>query len=325
MKRINRTFITGMPAMLIALALVFGMAGCEEVPETRGTEEAATEEAAKQKEAATEAAKKLGEEAAAKQALWEAKTIYEYDFNLDHSKGEEAYWTKAHVRGTDVVYSEKSLPATGEEFTGPFPFEPLAETVAELYAAIKEAAANGTLLEVIYDSSFDFPGQVNIGGQRLMVSNFANPRQATVPDTPEADGFDFDRHKAEKAAWEALNIQSYKYTGELILGVPTKPVTVTVTPDGTKVEESAETDEHWNYFYKEAISDIFDAIAVNVKEYVLDMESINNRAVKFRIEYDEEHHYPAYFVSIMYDKEGGELLDGGGGGVKITDFTKLTN
>jgi hypothetical protein len=251
-------------------------------------------------------------------AAWETQGINGYYLTLTHAKGTAKYATKTLISDG----SEPKFVETGSVgvtiLTADFPFPPLAVTVPDIYKIAKDAASKGSTVEIRYDSKYHFPEYVRFGDDTITVKSL---EPITKSDTLEADGFDFERHSKEKAAWEALNITSYRYTGELILGVPTEPVTITVTPDGTEVLESEETDEHWNYFYKEAISDIFDAIALNVKEDVLRMQN-SKYTIKFRIEYDEKYHYPAYFISIECDTDG-EPLDGSGGGVEITSFTKL--
>jgi glucose/arabinose dehydrogenase len=135
--------------------------------------------------------------------------------------------------------------------------------------------------------------------------------------------FDFERHNSEKEKWETLNITSYQYTGKRVLDVLTAPVTVTVTPNGPKVivleEESAEN--AWDYGAA-TISDIFEAIALMVKEEAA-RATPRGETVISHIEYDGTYHYPSSF-GVTRAKDG-EVMDGGGHGIKITGFTELTD
>jgi hypothetical protein len=135
--------------------------------------------------------------------------------------------------------------------------------------------------------------------------------------------FDFERHNSEKEKWETLNITSYQYTGKLILDVLTASVTVTVTPNGPKVIvlEEEGTEDAWDYGAA-TISDIFEAIALMVKEEAA-MATPRGETVISHIEYDEKHHYPSSF-GVTRAKDG-EVMDGGGHGIEITGFTKLTD
>jgi hypothetical protein len=250
-------------------------------------------------------------------AAWETQGINGYYLTLTHAKGTAKYATKTLISDDSEPKFVETGSAGAAVLTTDFPFPPLAVTVPDIYRIAKDAVSQDTTVEIRYDSERHFPEYVRIGTDTITVKSL---EPIAEPDTIEADGFDFERHSKEKAAWEALNITSYSYTGRQYRNPPTSSVTVTVTPDGAKVLvlEEEGTDNVWDY--GETISEVFEAIASKLKEEEA-AATPRGETVISHIEYDEKYHYPASF-GVTRGKDG-EIMDGGGGGVDITSFTKL--
>jgi hypothetical protein len=138
--------------------------------------------------------------------------------------------------------------------------------------------------------------------------------------------------EAERAAWEAQNIQNYRFIGTLNLDYPSVPVLVTISPDADPVLECppgfSETEfeqeaEKYHMFFAKTIGEIYSAIESNIEEALNDVSANPNVDVKIQIAYNAEYHYPESFSTGLYDRPSGQARDGGGWGFEISGFEQL--
>jgi hypothetical protein len=123
--------------------------------------------------------------------------------------------------------------------------------------------------------------------------------------------FDSAQFAAEKAAWEALDIKSYRFTSKIDSDVPSIYVQSTVYPD-KEPEITAgpgEPKEELRYSqYVKTIDEIY--------SYIEDLSTGNY--FKFVVRYNKQYHYPEYF---LWTKGPWSL--GGWFGVEVTGFELL--
>jgi hypothetical protein len=150
-------------------------------------------------------------------------------------------------------------------------------------------------------------------------------------DNESAGNFDWNRFNQEKAAWEAQEITSYRFTTQIIVNYPVVPVHITVVPNTEPLLEfeplpnfpEAGTDLEMATIYGKTIADVYTEIKAKVErlQTAYANEQDKNNQVTFTIRYNTEYHYPEYFVlSKLYDRLS---LPGGRGGIEITDFEAL--
>jgi hypothetical protein len=150
-------------------------------------------------------------------------------------------------------------------------------------------------------------------------------------DNLDAEKFDTARLKAEKEAWEAQNIQNYRFIGTLHLDYPSVPVWVTISPDADPVLECPpdfpasefEQAEKDDMFFAKPIAEIYSAIEANIEEALNDVSANPNADIKIGIIYNAKYHYPEFFFRSLYDRPSGEVSDGGGRGFEISGFERL--
>jgi len=145
-------------------------------------------------------------------------------------------------------------------------------------------------------------------------------------ETPRQSGEDMsilEEWRAQKAAWEKLGINHYRYTARYLMDAAVEPPqTIVVFPDKepewmiTPEEEAWYAEEYpdldWRNLYAVlTISDIFDELEYNIvrlgeDEYI-------------KITYNERYHYPEeYIIAPKAEASGGGWYI-----VKITAFEDL--
>jgi len=135
------------------------------------------------------------------------------------------------------------------------------------------------------------------------------------------DKFNFTRFDSERAAWEALGINAYRFTGKSFASyTPTVPVTVTVLP-GTEPELTYDTEEDGGDFldYISRRRPFPPFFGITIDEL---FDDIRERALGFSdgivtIRYNQKYHYPESFY---VDNGGG---NGGQSSLDITHFEVL--
>jgi hypothetical protein len=141
----------------------------------------------------------------------------------------------------------------------------------------------------------------------------------------KAVDFDWDRFNQEKDAWEARNIQSYRFVLQSIsytyLGRPLVAA-VTVTSGAEPEVEPWDIDD---IFVVEQFGKTIDEIYSVIKARVKEVQLVPDSYLAFRIQFNEEYHYPASFSEgTDYGRFPAEVPDGGGPvGFEITGFTVL--
>jgi hypothetical protein len=158
-------------------------------------------------------------------------------------------------------------------------------------------------------------------------SNTEGKEPEVEPEPEYTNKFDLAVHNHEKAAWEALGINAYRFTGDVWCGYPAVIFTVTVLPDRepelTYDPEEQELWEEWNLGNNGPFAPLAGS---TINEL---FESIRNHAVNdlrrgdiVKIWYNQEYHYPeTYYTSdadispggqIHFDITHFEVLEGGG-------------
>ena len=138
--------------------------------------------------------------------------------------------------------------------------------------------------------------------------------------------------KAEKAAWKALEIHSYRFTA-YSSDYTTIPVTITVLP-GTKPEVTYDEkrytiDPHDPVNFEEpfypfaglTIDELYDSMEEVTTDYFLDYFPSGVTKIYLQ-QYNQKYHYPEAFYLSAYTLDG-EAEDGSGLGLKITHFEVL--
>jgi len=153
------------------------------------------------------------------------------------------------------------------------------------------------------------------------------------PQPQEDVGFDFNKFyrkfQAEKAAWESLQLDHYKYTlGAQEGSDPSEDwpqLTITVFPDRdpeiTAIDGWPATPESIAELPDEisrvpTITDVYSSLEVDINSYFMLHESPLFKG--YYVVYNKTYHYPEYF-GIQYTEE----VVGGGRPTKITDFENL--
>ncbi|GHV89018.1 hypothetical protein AGMMS50267_13780 [Spirochaetia bacterium] len=242
-------------------------------------------------------------------SAWKAQGVTEYWLTLTHTSGSETYSTKAKVTDDVPQYVEMGGVSAAVLLPEDFPFQPLAETVQGLY----DLVAKNTTADTQFDPLNHLPKYVQIGNNTIVVTDF----EAVTKKTPIAtEDFDWALFNQEKAAWEALNIKSYRFVEHLLCDYPTVPLAITITPN---VEPQVVGDET-GWYYGDTILEIFTAIESSVKDAQI-IHQDRRYSSPVTIRYNPVYHYPEYFfVGAFYDNEP---MDGGGAGVEITRFEVL--
>ncbi|MDR2600952.1 MAG: fibronectin type III domain-containing protein [Spirochaetaceae bacterium] len=138
-------------------------------------------------------------------------------------------------------------------------------------------------------------------------------------EQPEGDDdnpgpFNFEEFAAQKAAWEAQDVKSYQFTIELIHDAGSRVyILSTVYPD-KEPEVSAESEDPGADYLSQSfrtIDSVYDFVYNSVAP-----KSINDK-YKFVLQYNNQHHYPQYY---LWTTPG---ADGGWFGFEITSFTLM--
>jgi hypothetical protein len=145
-----------------------------------------------------------------------------------------------------------------------------------------------------------------------LLLDFKPIQKAEDPSGGTKEKFDMDKLYEEKAAWEAQNIRTYRFTAKTLFLMPVRPITITVT-EGIPVME----DEYDEFeLYDKTIPGIYSNIEATIRLHTQEGDSF-----KFTIKYNEQYHYPEYFyIEPLYDGKPGI---GGGEGVEISAFEIL--
>jgi hypothetical protein len=267
-------------------------------------------------------------------AAWENNPAGDYYLTLTHEIGLARYTTASLVKNGIPEYVETG--GASVTLTDNFPFPPPAETIGGIYALLEEAFSADSPPSVEFDIQSHTPKRVRIknyegSGQDYLLFVVSFAPQTGGEDNLDVEEFDIARLKTEKEAWEAQNIQNYRFIGALHLDYPSVPVWVAISPDAAPVLECPpgfsasefEQAEKDDMFFAKTIVEIYSAIESNIKD-ALDYVGANpNAGVKIQIAYNAEYHYPEFFSENLYDRPSGEVKDGGGWSFEITGFERL--
>jgi len=132
---------------------------------------------------------------------------------------------------------------------------------------------------------------------------------------------------AQKAAWEALNIRSYRFTAESRIAHPRIPFTITVKPhaepkmeyDANRVNDPFFPGEIHNdtfYPFGPIKGKTFEEIFVSIPDHVA---GNNNELLTMYIKYNETYHFVEYFRSRLHIPN----IWGGWGGFHVYSFEVL--
>ncbi|GHV89021.1 hypothetical protein AGMMS50267_13810 [Spirochaetia bacterium] len=266
-------------------------------------------------------------------AAWEAQGVTCYLLTITHSNGDATYSTKAIITENVPEYvgaGDVGIVGASEPVLLPdeFPFQPIAETVRDIYDIVEKAVSNNTLAAIQFDSVRHIPKYVKIANDTLVITNFdpvTNSKQIGTGD------FDMTLFNQEKAAWEAQNIRSYRFVERTDLNFQSIPIQITVLP-GTEpilecpsdfpADQFAQADLEAGTLCGKTISEIYSEIEKRVaSSYGWCSQDSAHRTVQFTIRYNAAYHYPEYFHNVgLVD---GNVEPGGWGGIEITSFEPL--
>jgi hypothetical protein len=167
-----------------------------------------------------------------------------------------------------------------------------------------------------------------IGDANVSDPTFTDDEKKKKPETAtEAKPFDSVTFAAEKAAWEAQNISDYEFAMQMLLDMPTVPIEITVSngtalkiasPDSFPAETFGTADMELSMLYGKTIPEIYASIDAVIKRLQEDKNESEHDSVMITVSYNEEYHYPTYFLyTELYDDNP---LPGGSIGIEISGF-----
>jgi hypothetical protein len=260
---------------------------------------------------------------ASKKAAWKALGIKSYRFVRSEIGPDDP---PIHIQSTIYHDKEPELIAGPD---GPDVDSGLlryVKTIDDLYSFIETTSTNTNHKYVIrYNKQYHYPeyylstpvGPEVVGGWiHFEISWFGlldeeGKQQDPNPDDPMPWIFDSARLAAEKAAWKALGIKSYRLTSEISSDIPSVYVQSTVYPD-KEAEIIVGPDEpgvdRGSSEYVRTIDDLYSFIeTMSTGDFF-----------KYVVRYNKQYHYPEYFLATM-----GPGFDGGMINVEITGFEPL--
>jgi hypothetical protein len=195
---------------------------------------------------------------------------------------------------------------------------------------MRNAVAIFLLCIGFFGCSFEKPEVAEMIGEEMD----ANVKPDTE-DVREVSLIDFDKEKfdRERTAWEAQNRDSYRYQITALTDTPVAPVKVTVLPDAEPLIEYV---PGYTLFWEDdagevvrrhgnTITALYAAMEADITWLQNEAERIREKEeieIRITIIYNEDYHYPEYFVSGTYYY--GEPSTGGTYGFRINNFEVLT-
>jgi hypothetical protein len=196
------------------------------------------------------------------------------------------------------------------------------------YGAVKETQQSSLSISLNVNNTWYFAVQAKYGGIKSQASDQIVLKGGVVifgtneegkndpkQDNPEPGPFDYAGFAAQKAAWEARTIKSYRFTGKLSPDYTGYPVYVQSTVyDGKEPEVSVEPADDLEAGNLSQDFKTIDDLYSYIESHRTDTD------LKFAVRYNEQYHYPEYYLETM-----GPGFDGGSFGVEITEFEPLGN
>jgi hypothetical protein len=277
-------------------------------------------------------------------AAWEAQGISAYRFTARMLLDMPAAPVQITVKGTEepeIAFIDTDFMSPDIEISALY-----GKTIQEIYDSIEKDIEkhrqappedDHTWVEILieYDTEYHYPRSYSLcyyyddlpepgGFVGIEIADFEIlPVDLESTETGEdpfgrEEGFDWERLQQEKAAWEAQDIETYRFTAKALLDIATRPFTVTVTEGLTALE-----DEMPDVLFGTTISDIYSRIEDVFRETTGSYTSYtkDGYTLKSRARYNGEYHYPEFIWWGLY--YNGEVLDGGGAGLEISAFEIL--